>query len=210
VLYNEKMDFERFKNTYSSWQKVLADGLVGCLQAKPKNPDDAAASLRLRAALALLNRMVRIFPTNPAFGDRLRQELKLLQDDDSRPDMKPIFNAYLAQLTKAMNEGCWKEQTVAQRREREKEEQAKIDERKKRQKELRREMDVDMAQVDLELGNDNRARGVTDRRDTRFGRGEGGHNNRKNDGVQVSACGWGCINLFCFIHFLFIFYALTL
>jgi len=179
------INFEDFKELYTSWQKAMAHGLIGCLHAKAKNSRDSAAALRQRSAFIILNRLVRSFPTSPDIGDQIFKELKPFQDEDQRLDIKPIVNAYYAQLTKAVNEGCWKEQTATQRREREQEEKARVNERKRRAEQIQVEMDKEISQADMELGIGNRGR-TGDRRENRLGRSGGNPEPRR---VEVGSGG---------------------
>jgi len=116
--------------------------------------------LRVRSAINILTRLVRIYPTRPQVGDILFKRLKFLQEDESRPETKVMANAYVAQLTKAMLEGCWKEQTVTEKREWEEQNQKRAMERKKRAEETQKEMAAENARIDrLTEVRDSRGRG---------------------------------------------------
>ncbi len=123
--------------------------------------DNRLTNLRVRAAINILTRLVRTFPTRPEVGDMLFKCLKNLQEDEARPETKAIANAYVAQLTKAMLEGCWKEQTATEKREWEEQQQARAEGRKKRAEQTQKEMAAENARIDK----------ITERRDSR-GRGD--------------------------------------
>jgi hypothetical protein len=79
-----------------------------------------------------------------------------------------MANAYVAQLTKAMLEGCWKEQTATEKREWEEQQQARAEGRKKRAEQTQKEMAAENARIDK----------ITDRRDSR-GRGDASRSSRE-------------------------------
>ncbi len=131
------------------------------MEAKAQGVDSRLTNLRVRSGINILTRLVRAFPTRPDVGERLFKRLKILQEDESRPETKAMANAYVAQLTKAMLEGCWKEQTATEKREWEEQQLARAEGRKKRAEQTQKEMAAENARIDK----------ITDRRDSR-GRGD--------------------------------------
>jgi len=166
---SEPVNFAKYKEIYAGWHDTLGKAFLGCLEAKSKGADDRFTNLRVRSAINILTRLVRIYPTRPDVGDLLFKRLKSLQEDESRQDTKVMANAYVAQLTKATLEGCWKEQTASQKRDRDELEQARAEERKKRSEQTQREMAEENAQIEKKItGDRGRDRGRGDH--SRYGR----------------------------------------
>ncbi len=55
-----------------------------------------------------------MFPTQPKTGDRILKTLPPLQRDDNveRPDIRATAQGYGSKLTKARDEGMWKEENI--------------------------------------------------------------------------------------------------
>ena len=88
--------------------------------------------MHTRAALIVLSRIVLVYPTQPKIGDKILKSLSTLQSDDNpRPDIRATAQGYCSQLTKARDEGMWKEENIAVTRARQEKEKAKAEERKK-------------------------------------------------------------------------------
>lgn len=162
------VNYEQYKILYAEWHDTLSKAFLGCLEAKAQGVDSRLTNLRVRSGINILTRLVRAFPTRPEVGERLFKSLKILQEDESRPETKAMANAYVAQLTKAMLEGCWKEQTATEKREWEEQQQARAEGRKKRAEQTQKEMAAENARIDK----------ITDRRDSR-GRGDASRSSRE-------------------------------
>jgi hypothetical protein len=66
-----------------------------------------------RAALIVLSRLVKVFPTNARVGRKLMKALSRFQVSDfAMQDIKAMAQGYKSQLSKARDDGLWKEDQV--------------------------------------------------------------------------------------------------
>ncbi len=115
---------EDFQAIYTLWHNKIGVSSIGCLAS--------SEYMHTRAALIVLSRLVLVYPTQPKIGDRILKSLASLQSDDNpRPDIRATAQGYYSQLTKARDEGMWKEENIAVTRARREKEKAKAEERKK-------------------------------------------------------------------------------
>ena len=140
---------EEFTKLYNKWQHSLADALVGCLQS--------TEYIHMRTGLVVLSRLVKVFPTGPALGNRLLKALEPLQDENSsRPDIRASANAYGMMLLKARDEGKWVEEDEADAKARADKEKEAAEERKKKVEQAFQELKRDNEKITAEIGTDDR------------------------------------------------------
>ena len=151
--------FSEYRKIYNKWHLTVGTSVIGCLQSKEY--------IHIRAAIVVLSRVVDVYPTRSRLGDKLFKHLLPLQEDNSRPDIKTMANAYHSLLDKAMREGVWKEQDAAKAKKIIEEEKLKAEEKKKEAEKLFADMKKDQESIERGQG---RPRG----QQHRFGVGERG------------------------------------
>ncbi len=115
-----------YKTIYSLWHQKIGSAAIGCLES--------SEYMHTRAALIVLSRVVQVFPTQPKTGEKILKTLVPLQGDDNseRPDIRATAQGYGSQLTKARDEGMWKEENIAVTKARQEREKMRVEERKKK------------------------------------------------------------------------------
>jgi THO complex subunit 2 len=137
--------FKMFIEWYSGWHAHLGIALIGCL----KSPE----YIHTRTALLVLTRLVDVFPTRPALGNKILDELKPLQDEDSpRPDIRAAATAYSSSLKQARDNGKWKEEDKKVAKARAEKEKIEAKERKKQQEARMQEMAKDTEKITEKIG----------------------------------------------------------
>ena len=153
----EGITHDDFKAIYTLWHTKLGVTTIGCL--------GSSEYMHTRAALILLSRVVLVYPTQPKIGDKILESLASLQSDDNpRPDIRATAQGYCSQLTKARDEGMWKEENIAVTRARQEKEKAKAEERKKNLALQHENMKKESEAITREIGDGRYGR---DRRDDR-------------------------------------------
>ncbi len=145
VGVSQEVSHKEFVSLYNSWHAALGMALIGCLKS--------AEYMHMRTGLVILTRIVEVFPTRPALGNRLVNTLKPLQDENSdRPDIRASANAYCTMLLKARDEGKWIEEDAAVAQARADQEKAAARERKKKLQEQFEELQRDSEKITEEIG----------------------------------------------------------
>jgi hypothetical protein len=153
-----------YRSLYSQWHKKIGSAAIGCLES--------AEYMHTRAALIVLSRIVSVFPTQPKIGERILKTLAPLQSEDNeRPDIRATAQGYCSQLTKARDEGMWKEENIAVTRARQEREKMKAEEKKKKLAERHEEMKKETETISRQLQDDGRDAWRQDRRDGSYERG---------------------------------------
>eukprot|EP00571_Detonula_confervacea_P014189 CAMPEP_0172308820 /NCGR_PEP_ID=MMETSP1058-20130122/9299_1 /TAXON_ID=83371 /ORGANISM="Detonula confervacea, Strain CCMP 353" /LENGTH=1849 /DNA_ID=CAMNT_0013021327 /DNA_START=27 /DNA_END=5573 /DNA_ORIENTATION=+ len=148
-----------YKAIYSQWHQKIGSAAIGCLKS--------SEYMHTRAALIVLSRIVLIFPTQPKTGDKILKTLGPLQGDgNERPDIRATAQGYCSQLTKARDEGVWKEENIAVTKARQEREKTKAEERKKKLAQQHEDMKKETEVISRQLG-DGRDGWRPDRRDER-------------------------------------------
>jgi len=147
-----------FKSIYTQWHNKIGVSAIGCFAS--------SEYMHTRAALIVLSRIVLVYPTQPKVGDKILKSLSSLQSDDNpRPDIRATAQGYYSQLTKARDEGMWKEENIAVTRARQEKEKAKAEERKKNLALQHENMKKESEAITREIGDGGRY--GRDRRDDR-------------------------------------------
>ena len=147
-----------FKALYTQWHSKIGVSSIGCLAS--------SEYMHTRAALIVLSRIVLVYPTQPKVGDKILNSLSSLQrEDNPRPDIRATAQGYCSQLTKARDEGMWKEENIAVTRARQEKEKAKAEERKKNLALQHENMKKESEAITREIGDGGRY--GRDRRDDR-------------------------------------------
>eukprot|EP00986_Skeletonema_menzelii_P019154 scaffold27070_cov147-Skeletonema_menzelii.AAC.17 len=147
-----------FKALYTQWHSKIGVSSIGCLAS--------SEYMHTRAALIVLSRIVLVYPTQPKVGDKILKSLSSLQSEDNpRPDIRATAQGYCSQLTKARDEGMWKEENIAVTRARQEKEKAKAEERKKNLALQHENMKKESEAITREIGDGDRY--GRDRRDDR-------------------------------------------
>jgi THO complex subunit 2 len=147
-----------FQVIYTQWHNKIGVSSIGCLAS--------SEYMHTRAALIVLSRIVLVYPTQPKIGDKILKSLASLQSDDNpRPDIRATAQGYYSQLTKARDEGMWKEENIAVTRARQEKEKAKAEERKKNLALQHENMKKESEAITREIGDGGRY--GRDRRDDR-------------------------------------------
>lgn len=147
-----------FKAIYTQWHSKIGVSSIGCLAS--------SEYMHTRAALIVLSRIVLVYPTQPKVGDKILKSLSSLQSEDNpRPDIRATAQGYHSQLTKARDEGMWKEENIAVTRARQEKEKAKAEERKKNLALQHENMKKETEAITREIGDGDRY--GRDRRDDR-------------------------------------------
>lgn len=160
----EGITHDEYKAIYSIWHKKIGDSSIGCLKS--------TEYMHTRAALIVLSRIVRVFPTQPKIGDKILKTLRPLQSDENeRPDIRATAQGYSSQLMKARDDGMWKEENIAVTKARQEREKMKADEKRKKLAQQHEDMKKESEMIARQLG-DNGGRdgwrpGPPDRRDIR-------------------------------------------
>jgi THO complex subunit 2 len=139
------IDNKIFTEWYSAWHAHLGIALIGCLKSHEY--------IHTRTALLVLTRLVDVFPTRPALGNKILEELKPLQDEDSpRPDIRAAATAYSNSLIQARDNGKWKEEDKEVAKARADKEKKEAKERKKQQQARMEEMAKDSEKITEKIG----------------------------------------------------------
>mmetsp|Transcript_4637 Transcript_4637/g.7135 ORF Transcript_4637/g.7135 Transcript_4637/m.7135 type:complete len:1629 (-) Transcript_4637:94-4980(-) len=147
-----------FKAIYTQWHSKIGVSSIGCLAS--------SEYMHTRAALIVLSRIVLVYPTQPKVGDKILKSLSSLQSEDNpRPDIRATAQGYHSQLTKARDDGMWKEENIAVTRARQEKEKAKAEERKKNLALQHENMKKESEAITREIGDGDRY--GRDRRDDR-------------------------------------------
>ena len=160
----EGITHDEYKAIYSIWHKKIGDSSIGCLKS--------TEYMHTRAALIVLSRIVRVFPTQPKIGDKILKTLRPLQSDENeRPDIRATAQGYSSQLMKARDDGMWKEENIAVTKARQEREKTKAEEKRKKLAQQHEDMKKESEMIARQLG-DNGGRdgwrpGPPDRRDIR-------------------------------------------
>lgn len=117
-----------------------------------------------RAALIVLSRIVLVFPTQPKMGTLILKSLTPLQSDDKRPDIRATAQGYSSQVTKARDEGMWKEENLAVTKARQEREKKKLEERRKKLAQQHEEMKKESETISREIGDSGYRRDGRDNR----------------------------------------------
>lgn len=161
----EGVTHDDYKNLYTDWHIKIGSAAIGCLKS--------TEYMHTRAALIILSRIVRVFPTQPKTGEKILTTLEPLQNDErTKPDIRATAQGYGSQLMKSRDEGLWKEESVAVTKAREEKEKLKAEERKKKLAEQQEAMKKEQAEIEREIGYQPGGRGWG-RREERGGRPRG-------------------------------------
>lgn len=134
-----------FVQLYNKWHSSLGAAVVGCLES--------SEYMHTRTALVVLTRLVDVFPTRPAMGNKLMAVLEPLQDESSsRPDIRASASAYGTMLMKARDEGKWVEEDKAVAQARADKERAAAEERKRNLEKTFQELARDSVKITAEIG----------------------------------------------------------
>lgn len=152
------MTHDDYKAIYSQWHQKIGSAAIGCLQS--------SEYIHTRSALIVLSRIVQVFPTQPKTGERILKTLLPLQGDDNaaRPDIRATAQGYSSQLTKARDEGMWKEENIAVTRARQEREKMKAEERKKKLAKQHEDMKKESEMISKQIGDRDGWRPRDDRR----------------------------------------------
>lgn len=102
IMKTNFLSFEDYISLYNSWHETLMIAFIGCLRS--------SEYMHSRTALIFLIRIVRVFPTKSAMGEKLLLALQPLQRDTNQMhDLKTMAQGYNSQLLKARDDGIWKE-----------------------------------------------------------------------------------------------------
>ena len=134
-----------YKMIFSQWHLKIGSAAVGCL--------NSSEYIHTRCALIVLSRIVLVYPTQPKVGDKLLDILATLQADESRPDIRATAQGYASQLSKARDEGMWKEENIAVTKARQEKELMKLEERKKKLAEQDEAMRKETEKINREIGD---------------------------------------------------------
>jgi THO complex subunit 2 len=130
---------------YNKWHSSLGAAVVGCLES--------SEYMHTRTALVVLTRLVDVFPTRPAMGNKLLAVLEPLQDESSsRPDIRASASAYGMMLMKARDDGKWVEEDKAVAQARADKERAVAEERKRNLEKTFQELERDSVKISAEIG----------------------------------------------------------
>jgi len=158
-----------FMILYNNWHATLGAALIGCLESKEY--------MHTRSGLVVLTRLVDVFPTRPKLGNIFLKTLEPLQDESSdRPDIRAAANAYSTMLTRARDDGKWKEEDASVAKARADKEKMAAEKRKKKLEEQFRELQKDSENL-KDLDHDRR-------RDRSYG-GRGGPEGRGGPAPEV-------------------------
>lgn len=139
------LSHKTFIDWYNGWHAHLGIALIGCLSS--------SEYIHTRTGLVVLTRLVDVFPTRPALGNKILDDLKPLQDEDSpRPDIRAAANAYGMKLIQARDCGKWKEEDKKVAQARAKREKVEAEERKKQREVQMKELAKDTEQITEKIG----------------------------------------------------------
>jgi len=153
--------YDAYKSLYSKWHATIGEAALGCLKS--------SEYIHIRASLIVLTRLVNCFPTQPAIGEKLMDALAPLQEENyPLKDITAMAQSYGFLVTKARNDGVWKEEDAGARKKRQDKEKAAQEERRNAAKKRFEEMKVESEEITAQVGDFvGRGGGRTDRRDGR-------------------------------------------
>lgn len=146
-----------FIQLYNKWHSAFGAAVIGCLES--------SEYMHTRTGLVVLTRLVDVFPTRPALGNKLMAVLEPLQDETtSRPDIRASASAYGMMLVKARDDGKWVEEDKAVAKARADKERAAAEERKRNLEKTFQELQRDSEKISAEIGPRDGQRDRNDRR----------------------------------------------
>ena len=157
----QQISYQDFEGLYNKWHASIGSVAIGALKS--------SQYIHTRNSLILLTRLVSEFPTRPALGYKLIKTLEPLADENknSFADIRASAAAYSQQLTRARDDGVWKEESSAAIAARQKKNEAVAIARQKQAELQMEEIKLESEKIGKELGPDRR--GGDRRRDGRGG-----------------------------------------